>query len=94
MNVVYYIILAMKEMKQDYFNKYDNQIEELKTNQDLIFNRLNSRTTTDNEVQQIHTRIYDVQSQLGDELQLLRQNDILLNNKIDSLNDKIKQLEI
>ena len=89
MNVVYYIILAMKEMKQDYFNRYDNQIEELKTNQDLIFNRLNTRTTTDNEVQQIHTRIYDMQTQLGDEIELLRQNDILLNNKIDSLNDKI-----
>ena len=91
---MYYIILAMKEMKQDYFNRYDNQIEELKTNQDLIFNRLNTRTTTDNEVEQIHTRIYDIQTQLGDEIELLRNNDILLNNKIDSLNDKIKQLEI
>ena len=94
MNVVYYMVLAMKEMKQDYFNRYDNQIEEIKANQDVIFNRLNTRTTTDNEVQQIHTRIYDMQTQLGDEIELLRQNDILLNNKIDSLNDKIKQLEI
>jgi hypothetical protein len=31
-----------------------------------------------------------MQTQLGDEIELLRQNDILLNNKIDSLNDKIK----
>jgi hypothetical protein len=30
-----------------------------------------------------------MQTQLGDEIELLRQNDILLNNKIDSLNDKI-----
>ena len=29
MNVMYYIILAMKEMKQDYFNRYDENIEEL-----------------------------------------------------------------
>ena len=29
MNVVYYIILAMKEMKQDYFNRYDTDIEEI-----------------------------------------------------------------
>ena len=42
MNVVYYIILAMKEMKQDYFNRYDNQLEELKSNQDVIFERLNT----------------------------------------------------
>ena len=89
MNVVYYMVLAMKEMKQDYFNRYDNQIEEIKTNQDIIFNRLNTRTTTDNEVEQIHTRIYDMQTQLTDEIELLRNNDILLNNKIDSLNDKI-----
>jgi hypothetical protein len=31
-----------------------------------------------------------VQSQLGDELQLLRENDILLNDKLDKANDKIK----
>ncbi len=94
MNVMYYIILAMKEIKQDYFNRYDKQIEEIKTNHDLIFNRLNTRTTTDNEVQQIHTRIYNLNVQTGDKIELLRNNDILLNNKIDSLNDKIKQLEI
>jgi hypothetical protein len=29
MNIVYYIFLAMKEMKQDYFNRYDENIEEL-----------------------------------------------------------------
>ena len=93
MNVVYYIILAMKEMKQDYFNRYDENIEQLKNNQDVIFNRLNTRTTSDNEVQQIHTRIYDLQNQLGDEIELLRNNDILLNDKLDKANDKIKQLE-
>jgi hypothetical protein len=31
-----------------------------------------------------------LQSQLGDELQLLRENDILLNDKLDKANDKIK----
>ena len=31
-----------------------------------------------------------MQSQLGDELQLLRENDILLNDKLDKANDKIK----
>lgn len=93
MNVVYYMVLAMKEMKQDYFNRYDNQLEELKNNQDIIFNRLNTTTTNNDNVEQIHTRIYDVQTQLGDQIQLLRNNDILLNDKIDKQSQRIKDLE-
>ena len=50
MNVMYYIILAMKEMKQDYFNRYDENIEELiRARQIQKLSRLNKSFLKDNK---------------------------------------------